>query len=92
MRTSGRAGRRGRRAGGLLVAVVAPQVLRGAHAHQFLDALEEPLPGDRQAAARRVNAAVERLIRACPTQYLWGYNRYKRPAGAPPAPGAKVAP
>jgi Kdo2-lipid IVA lauroyltransferase/acyltransferase len=29
---------------------------------------------------------VERLVAACPSQYLWGYNRYKRPAGAPPAP------
>jgi Kdo2-lipid IVA lauroyltransferase/acyltransferase len=22
-------------------------------------------------------------VRRCPEQYLWGYNRYKRPAGAP---------
>ena len=51
-----------------------------------LEALDEPLPQDRHAAARRVNAAVEHLIRSCPTQYLWGYNRYKRPAGAPPPP------
>lgn len=29
-----------------------------------------------------VNAAMERLIRDLPEQYLWGYNRYKRPAGA----------
>lgn len=27
-----------------------------------------------------VNAEIERLIRLCPAQYLWGYNRYK---GAP---------
>jgi KDO2-lipid IV(A) lauroyltransferase len=54
-------------------------------------ALDEPLPGDRLAAARRVNAAVERLVRACPSQYLWGYNRYKHPAGAPPPPGAAAA-
>lgn len=25
---------------------------------------------------------MERLIRDLPEQYLWGYNRYKRPAGA----------
>ena len=30
---------------------------------------------------------VEELVRLAPAQYLWGYNRYKRPAGAPPAPG-----
>jgi KDO2-lipid IV(A) lauroyltransferase len=29
---------------------------------------------------------VEKLVRECPSQYLWGYNRYKRPAGAPPPP------
>lgn len=29
-----------------------------------------------------VNAAMERWIRRLPAQYLWGYNRYKRPAGA----------
>ena len=37
---------------------------------------------------RRMNRALEALIRECPGQYLWGYNRYKRPAGAP-VPGAK---
>ncbi|MGD9942229.1 MAG: lysophospholipid acyltransferase family protein [Burkholderiaceae bacterium] len=30
-----------------------------------------------------VNARMEGLIRRCPAQYLWAYNRYKRPAGAP---------
>jgi KDO2-lipid IV(A) lauroyltransferase len=33
-----------------------------------------------------VNEVVEALVRECPQQYLWGYNRYKRPAGAPPPP------
>jgi KDO2-lipid IV(A) lauroyltransferase len=33
-----------------------------------------------------VNAAMEALIRERPDQYLWGYNRYKRPPGAQPAP------
>ena len=51
-----------------------------------LHPLEEPLPDDRREAARRVNAMVETLVRASPAQYLWGYNRYKRPAGAPPPP------
>ena len=31
---------------------------------------------------RALNRAVEELIRRCPTQYLWSYNRYKTPAGA----------
>jgi KDO2-lipid IV(A) lauroyltransferase len=31
----------------------------------------------------QLNAELETLIRQCPGQYLWGYNRYKKPAGAP---------
>ncbi len=34
--------------------------------------------------ARQLNAALEKLISAHPTQYLWSYNRYKVPAGAEP--------
>ena len=52
----------------------------------------DPLPEDRVEAARIVNAAVEKLIRECPEQYLWSYNRYKRPAGAPPPPLGAPAP
>ena len=33
---------------------------------------------------RALNRAVEALIRSKPTQYLWSYNRYKVPKGAPP--------
>ncbi len=29
----------------------------------------------------QVNMELERAIRACPEQYLWGYNRYKAPRG-----------
>ena len=29
-----------------------------------------------------LNREIENLIRRCPTQYLWSYNRYKVPAGA----------
>ncbi len=49
------------------------------------------LSGEREGAARALNAALEDLIRQYPTQYLWSYNRYKQPGGAgapdlPPAP------
>jgi KDO2-lipid IV(A) lauroyltransferase len=36
----------------------------------------------RELDERELNRAVEKLIRRCPTQYLWSYNRYKIPAGA----------
>jgi len=47
-----------------------------------------PLPAAApgESPARRQNRAIEALIRECPAQYLWGYNRYKRPRGAPGKP------
>lgn len=52
----------------------------------------EPLPDDPQAQATLFNAAMEKLIRQMPEQYLWSYNRYKTPRGAPPAPPMPDAP
>ena len=37
-----------------------------------------------EKATRRLNRALEELVAECPEQYLWGYNRYKTPAGAKP--------
>ncbi|MGB4468480.1 MAG: lysophospholipid acyltransferase family protein [Azovibrio sp.] len=44
----------------------------------------QALEGDTLARAEQINHEIEALIRQCPAQYLWGYNRYKRPAGAEP--------
>jgi len=44
-----------------------------------LRALAAPLSATLEAAVRQVNAEMERLIRECPGQYLWGYARYKQP-------------
>jgi len=33
---------------------------------------------------RQINAALEAVVRTCPEQYLWSYNRYKVPRGALP--------
>ena len=49
-----------------------------------LRALPDALPGE--SAPRRLNRALELLVRECPEQYLWGYNRYKTPRGAKPRP------
>lgn len=45
------------------------------------------LAGPTVDRAQQINAEIETLVRECPTQYLWGYNRYKQPGGAdaPPA-------
>jgi len=47
-----------------------------------------PLPAARagESPVRHLNRALEELVRECPEQYLWGYNRYKTPAGAKPKP------
>ena len=44
------------------------------------------LTGSTVDRAQQINFEIEALIRQCPTQYLWGYNRYKRPGGAEPPP------
>ena len=37
------------------------------------------LPAAQEAAAAQVNAQMEQLVRDGPSQYLWGYARYKQP-------------
>ena len=71
-----------------IVFCYAERLAHGEGYHLHLAPLEEALPAGRAAAARRVNEKLESLIRACPAQYLWGYNRYKRPANAPPQAAA----
>ena len=46
----------------------------------------EVLRGSTVDRALQINREIEALVRQCPTQYLWGYNRYKRPSGAEPPP------
>ncbi|MFM9968558.1 MAG: lysophospholipid acyltransferase family protein [Burkholderiales bacterium] len=47
-----------------------------------VEAMPDEMPGE--SPARCMNRAIENLIRECPTQYLWAYNRYKTPAGVTP--------
>lgn len=72
---------------------------RGQGYGVHLSVLPEPWPDpqgvDEQAwtlaAATAVNRALEALILQCPSQYLWGYHRYKQPRVQDPAqqvPGA----
>ena len=46
---------------------------------------EGDLTGD--GGTRVLNAAIERMVKLEPSQYLWSYNRYKVPAGVMPPPG-----
>ena len=64
----------------------------GAGYHIKLFPLSAPLEGDLIQRAAQLNRELETLIRQCPEQYLWGYNRYKVPAGAEPPPGHPAGP
>jgi len=44
-----------------------------------------------ESSERRINRSIEEAIRERPEQYLWGYNRYKRPRGANPPPESGAA-
>ncbi|HEX5091706.1 MAG TPA: lysophospholipid acyltransferase family protein [Burkholderiales bacterium] len=64
--------------------VMCERLPRGAgFAVRFLP-LAAAQPGE--TPARRINRAIEEAIREKPEQYMWSYNRYKRPEGAPPPP------
>ena len=57
---------------------------RGWRIHVF--APQEAIVGTLEERVHAINRNIEHMIRLCPTQYLWGYNRYKVPAGvAPPS-------
>jgi KDO2-lipid IV(A) lauroyltransferase len=68
----------------LCLLAYAKRLPRGEGFEIVLRPLPAPLPGE--TATRRVNRALEALVRECPGQYLWGYNRYKIPKGARPPP------
>lgn len=55
-----------------------------------LRALPGPWPEDDVAAATRVNEAMEQAVRALPSQYLWGYHRYKSPRRLRPDEGMET--
>lgn len=76
------AARLAERDGVLCFLACAKRLPRGAGYAIVLRPLPEMLPGER--ATRRVNRGLEALVRECPGQYLWGYNRYKTPKGAKP--------
>jgi Kdo2-lipid IVA lauroyltransferase/acyltransferase len=50
---------------------------RGYHVH--VHRFEGEMARDPVAAATQINGEMERMVRAGPQQYLWGYARYKQP-------------
>jgi len=71
--------------GAVLLLVWGERLPRGrgyqVHVHRF----EGELARDPVAAATQINQEMERMVRAGPTQYMWGYARYKKPRGEVPS-------
>jgi KDO2-lipid IV(A) lauroyltransferase len=59
----------------------AERLARGEGFRIHVERMPEALAGE--SSSRHMNRALEALIRRCPAQYLWAYNRYKVPAGVP---------
>ncbi len=69
--------------GATVLFAYAERLAYGAGYHLKLFPLSRPLEGSLEARVAQINTELENLIRHCPEQYLWGYNRYKTPSGAP---------
>ena len=72
--------------GAAVIMVWAERLPGGAGYHFHLQRPTQTISGTTEARAQQISHEIETLIRQCPEQYLWGYNRYKRPRGveAPP--------
>ena len=68
-----------RATGATVIIVLAERLPGGQGYHMHFE--EVPTAQFDEAA---LNRAIEAQVRRCPEQYLWSYNRYKIPAGAPP--------
>lgn len=71
--------------GATLLLTYAERLPYGAGYSLHFLPLSQPLSGDLAQRAAQINQELENLIRRCPAQYLWGYNRYKMPRGATPS-------
>ena len=69
-----------------VIVVWAERLPGGAGYHFHLQQPMQTISGTVEERAQQINREIEHLIQQCPEQYLWGYNRYKKPRGvdAPP--------
>lgn len=70
----------------IVIFVYCERLPHGAGYRIHLRPLERKFTGDARSDAAIINAELEALIRLCPHQYLWAYNRYKVPPGIEPPP------
>jgi KDO2-lipid IV(A) lauroyltransferase len=71
--------------GAALLLIWGERLPRGAGYLVRVRSWEGDLDRKPETAAAQVNAQMERLVRECPGQYLWGYARYKQPREDPTA-------
>lgn len=73
------AGRLAQQTGAVPLLIWGERLPAGRGYHVRVRAFQGPLDTDPATSATQVNAQMERLVRECPGQYLWGYARYKQP-------------
>lgn len=73
-------GRLAEASGAQIILAYAERLAGGRGYHLHLAPMPTTIAGE--SPARSLNRALEDLIRLCPAQYAWGYNRHKVPAGA----------
>lgn len=79
--------------GASVILAFAERLPRGEGFILTCAAPEAPLPlDDLEATAAAINDELTQLICRCPTQYLWGYNRYKTPRGTANDPQRHAVP
>lgn len=72
--------------GARILVAYAQRLAAGSGYRGYAEDMPEAQPGE--GPARHLNRVLEGVIRRCPEQYLWSYNRYKVPAGVAPPPAA----
>jgi len=75
-----------RSTGATVLFFFAERLADGAGYRVHIQPAAPAFTNDKSESATQANRAVETLIDMAPAQYLWSYNRYKHPAGAPLPP------
>lgn len=81
--------------GAPLIIAAGERLADGRGWRMHVKRLAAPLPQTVEAQAAWINSEMQEMIGRFPAQYLWGYNRFKVPSGAPPPeassdPGSKT--
>lgn len=72
----------------VLLLAYAERLPRGRGYRLTVRPFDAPLAEDMTTAVAQINQALENLIRECPAQYLWSYDRYRAPSGRAAASAA----